>query len=123
MTEMRTNRLVRRSLVYYWRANVAVIAGVATAVAVLAGALLVGDSVRGSLRDLVEQRLGRADLAVERAKATGRNADPAVRQEIAKLLILSKTAEWTARRARAAPRRPHAGRDERRRGAARRIAR
>ena len=29
------------------------VAGVATAVAVLAGALLVGDSVRGSLRDLV----------------------------------------------------------------------
>jgi ABC-type antimicrobial peptide transport system permease subunit len=40
------------------------VAGVATAVAVLAGALLVGDSVRGSLRDLVEARLGRADLVV-----------------------------------------------------------
>ncbi len=61
---MRTSRLVGRSLIYYWRTNVAVIAGVATAVAVLAGALLVGDSVRGSLRDLVEQRLGRADLAI-----------------------------------------------------------
>lgn len=40
------------------------IAGVATAVAVLAGALLVGDSVRGSLRDLVLQRLGHADRVV-----------------------------------------------------------
>ena len=38
--------------------------GVATAVAVLAGALLVGDSVRGSLRDLVLQRLGRTDRIV-----------------------------------------------------------
>ena len=38
--------------------------GVATAVAVLAGALLVGDSVRGSLRDLVLQRLGRVDRIV-----------------------------------------------------------
>ena len=38
--------------------------GVATAVAVLAGALLVGDSVRGSLRDLVLQRLGRTDQVV-----------------------------------------------------------
>ncbi|MCZ6458767.1 MAG: acyl-CoA dehydrogenase family protein, partial [Gammaproteobacteria bacterium] len=28
--------------------------------------------------------------------------DPAIRQEIAKLLIMSQTAEWTARRARAA---------------------
>ncbi len=48
------------------------------------------------------QRAGRVDLIVERAKATGRNTDPEVRQEIAKLLTLSKTAEWTARRARAA---------------------
>jgi len=48
------------------------------------------------------QRAGRVDLVVERAKATGKNADPVVRQEIAKLLILSRTAEWTARRARAA---------------------
>lgn len=48
------------------------------------------------------QRAGRVDLVLERAKATGRINDPAVRQEIAKLLILSKTAEWTARRARTA---------------------
>ncbi len=48
------------------------------------------------------QRAGRADLVIERAKATGRNTDPTVRQEIAKLLIMSKSAEWTARRARAA---------------------
>lgn len=48
------------------------------------------------------QRAGRVDLVVERAKATGKNTDPAVRQEIAKLLIMAKSAEWTARRARAA---------------------
>ena len=61
---MRASSLVLRGLSYYWRTNVAVVLGVATAVAVLAGALLVGDSVRGSLRDLVLQRLGRADQAV-----------------------------------------------------------
>jgi len=61
---MKLSTLVRRGLVHYWRTNVAVVLGVATAVAVLAGALLVGDSVRGSLRDLVLQRLGRADRAV-----------------------------------------------------------
>jgi len=61
---MNPGTLVRRGLQHYWRTNVAVVLGVATAVAVLAGALLVGDSVRGSLRDLVVQRLGRADLAV-----------------------------------------------------------
>ncbi len=48
------------------------------------------------------QRAGRVDLVLERAKATGKIADPVVRQEIAKLLILARSAEWTARRARAA---------------------
>jgi alkylation response protein AidB-like acyl-CoA dehydrogenase len=48
------------------------------------------------------QRAGRVDLVMKRAKETGKIADPVVRQEIAKLLIMSKSAEWTARRARAA---------------------
>jgi ABC-type lipoprotein release transport system permease subunit len=61
---MHVSRLVYRGLTHYWRTNIAVVLGVATAVAVLAGALLVGDSVRGSLRDLVVQRLGRADQLV-----------------------------------------------------------
>src|SRR5436309_2730731 len=61
---MNERRLIRRSLEYYWRTNAAVVLGVATAVAVLGGALLVGDSVRGSLRDLVVQRLGRTDQIV-----------------------------------------------------------
>jgi alkylation response protein AidB-like acyl-CoA dehydrogenase len=37
-----------------------------------------------------------------RARETGTLADPVVRQEIARLLVLAKSAEWTARRARAA---------------------
>lgn len=61
---MRTHTLVSRSLIYYWRSNLAVVLGVATAVAVLAGALLVGDSVRGSLRDLFVQRLGKTDQVI-----------------------------------------------------------
>src|SRR5207247_1679685 len=61
---MRMRSLVVRGLFYYWRTNAAVVLGVATAVAVLAGALLVGDSVRGSLRDLVLQRLGTTDRVV-----------------------------------------------------------
>jgi alkylation response protein AidB-like acyl-CoA dehydrogenase len=48
------------------------------------------------------QRAGRVDLIIDRAKETGANTDPHVRQEIAKLMILAKSAEWTARRARAA---------------------
>jgi ABC-type lipoprotein release transport system permease subunit len=60
--------LLRRSLQHYWRTNLAVVLGVATAVAVLTGALLVGDSVRASLRALVAQRLGRADVALRSSR-------------------------------------------------------
>ena len=61
---MQLSQLVKRSLRYYWRTNLAVVFGVAVAVAVLAGALLVGDSVRASLRDLVVQRLGQTTSVV-----------------------------------------------------------
>lgn len=61
---MRTTTLALRSLVHYRAAHVAVVAGVATAVAVLAGALLVGESLRGSLREQVTRRLGRVDHVV-----------------------------------------------------------
>ncbi|MFP6807746.1 MAG: acyl-CoA dehydrogenase family protein [Pseudomonadales bacterium] len=48
------------------------------------------------------QRAGRVDLAMPRAKETGRITDPTVRQEVARLLTMSKSAEWMALRARAA---------------------
>lgn len=55
---------MRRSLIYFWRMNLAVLLGVAVATAVLTGALLVGDSVRGSLRELSLDRLGKIDHAL-----------------------------------------------------------
>ncbi|MAM83156.1 MAG: hypothetical protein CL472_00550 [Acidobacteria bacterium] len=61
---MTLGRFVRRSLAYYWQVNLTVIAGVAVAVAVLAGALLVGGSVRGSLRALALGRLGQTDTVI-----------------------------------------------------------
>jgi len=61
---MEKSGLLTRSLVYYWRTHLAVVWGVATAVAVLAGALLVGESVRASLRDLFLGRLGNTDYVV-----------------------------------------------------------
>src|SRR5919106_2258611 len=61
---MKASTLRGRSLRHYWRTNLAVIGGVAIGVAVLAGALMVGVSVRASLRDLVLQRLGKTDHAV-----------------------------------------------------------
>ena len=56
--------LARRSLAFHRRSNLAVVAGVATAVAVLAGALLVGESVRASLRRLALERLGKVESVV-----------------------------------------------------------
>jgi alkylation response protein AidB-like acyl-CoA dehydrogenase len=48
------------------------------------------------------QRAGRVDLIMQRATETGGIGDPTLRQCIAKVLIMSKAAEWTARRARTA---------------------
>jgi putative ABC transport system permease protein len=60
--------LIQRNVLHYWRTNLAVVAGVAVAVAVLAGALLVGASVRSSLRALALERLGAVDRVVTSAR-------------------------------------------------------
>jgi putative ABC transport system permease protein len=61
---MTRSDLVRAGLSYYRKTHVAVVCGVATAVAVLAGSLLVGSSVRDSLAGLVTARLGATDLVI-----------------------------------------------------------
>src|SRR5580765_4909587 len=61
---MRNTTLLRRNLGYYWRTNLAVVTGVAIAVSVLAGAALVGESVRTSLRDLFLSRLGATNSVI-----------------------------------------------------------
>lgn len=61
---MDTRAFLVKSLRHYWRTNLAVILGVATASAVLAGALLVGASVRGSLRRLALERIGNTDTVI-----------------------------------------------------------
>ncbi len=57
-------RLIWRSLVHFRRHNLAVLAGVAVTTAVLTGALVVGDSVSLSLRDLALARLGPVDAVL-----------------------------------------------------------
>ena len=54
-------KFIWRSLKHHWRINLAVGLGVMAATAVLTGALLVGDSVRGSLLGLTLDRLGKID--------------------------------------------------------------
>ena len=85
--------LLTRSLRHYWRTNLAVVLGVATSVTVLGGALLVGDSVRGSLRDLVLQRLGRTDFVISSpqfftADLAGISAEPEFTSDFAGLAPL-----------------------------------
>src|SRR5262249_22718218 len=62
--DMTLTRLLLRNLLYHWRGNLAVLLGVVVGTAVLTGALLVGDSLRGSLRDLTLRRLGWVDQAL-----------------------------------------------------------
>ena len=62
--DMTPFRLLLRNLLYHWRGNLAVFLGVAVGAAVLTGALLVGDSLRGSLHDLTLERLGWVDAAL-----------------------------------------------------------
>src|SRR5262245_12939517 len=57
-------RLALRNLLFHWRTNLAVALGVMAATAVLTGALVVGDSMRGSLRHVILDRLGRVDEAL-----------------------------------------------------------
>jgi len=61
---MTAGRLILRSLWHYRRTHLGVAAGAAVATAVLMGALLVGDSVRGSLKAAAEARLGDTQLAI-----------------------------------------------------------
>lgn len=56
--------LARRSVRFYWPVAVSVALGVAIATAVITGALVVGDSMRASLRGLTIDRLGRIDQVI-----------------------------------------------------------
>ena len=54
-------KLALASLKHFWRTNLALLIGIAVGTAVLTGALIVGDSVRGSLKALTIERLGLID--------------------------------------------------------------
>ncbi len=103
-------KLVLRSVLHHWRVNLAVTAGVMAAAAVLTGALLVGDSVRGSLRDLALDRLGRIDEVLvapnffRPALADELAADPRCREHFAAVLpaIITQASLWHAQQHRLA---------------------
>lgn len=83
---MSLQSLLLRTLAYYWRTNLAVLLGVVVGTAVLGGALIVGDSVRGSLRQMTLVRLGRIDHVLQ----SPRFFREALADELAKLPEVQK---------------------------------
>ncbi len=71
-------RLLWRTVRFFWRSDLAVAAGVAVAAAVITGALLLGDSLRGSLRRMSLDRLGPVDAVLR----TDRFFRQALREEL-----------------------------------------
>jgi len=57
-------KLAKRSLGFYWRTNLGVLLAVMVSAVVLTGALVIGDSVRYSLKMMVKARLGATHLAL-----------------------------------------------------------
>lgn len=101
---------MRRSLIYFWQIHLAVLLGTVVATAVLTGALLVGDSVRGSLRDLTLDRLGQIDHVMISERffreilATELGASPTTGEEydrVVPAMLLSGTAVNAATKTRA----------------------
>lgn len=79
--------LVLRGARYYWRTHLGVVLGAALAAMVLTGSLLVGDSVKATLRRQAELRIGRASVALlggdrffrsQLADSLGNDAAPAL---------------------------------------------
>ena len=64
MANLNRSQLVIQSLFHYWRTNLAVLFGVVAGTAVISGALIVGDSVRASLRQMTLDRLGKIDFVL-----------------------------------------------------------
>ena len=81
---MTTFRLILRNLFYFRAASLAVVAGMIVATAALAGSLMVGDSVRGSLRDLAVRRLGPIDYALVSTRFFDDSAKNALVDRVAK---------------------------------------
>ena len=90
-------RFLLRNLLYHWRGNVPVMLGVLVGGTVLTGALLVGDSLRGSLRERTLRRLGWVDQAMVvprffRAAALADEIQMAAGGRVSPTLLLQGTA-------------------------------
>ncbi len=103
---MTIGTLIRRSLLFYWRTHLGVLAGVMLASAILTGALVVGDSVRFTLGRLALARLRHVTQALTlpehffRAKLADDLA-AAIKSPVAPVLLVRGSAAVPDGRARA----------------------
>jgi len=89
-------RYIFASLYHHRRVQLAVAAGVVVATAVITGALVVGDSVRGSLRVLTLERLGRIEVMLVAAHPFRTTlAEEIVGADVAPMVITRGTLKTT----------------------------
>lgn len=105
VSKLNIAQLAFAGLRHHWRMHVAVGLGVAVGTSVLAGALVVGDSVRASLKRLTIERLGRIDLALvshrffrtDLASEVAAHPEfPKVFKEVQPALLLRGSVDWVA---------------------------
>ena len=92
---------MRRSLIHYWRIHLGLLLGAAVASTALSGALLVGDSMRGSLRDLAVERLGNINHALINERFFRADLAGQLPGDAAPAILLSGSARHAASQARA----------------------
>lgn len=79
--------LLTRTLTHYWATGLCVALGLAVAAAVITGSLVIGDSVRGSIRDTALSRLGSIGFAMDSPHYFAADLADRVRQGAAAIVI------------------------------------
>lgn len=102
---MKHQTLLWRSLRFHWRSHLGVVMGAAIGSAALIGALIVGDSVKGSSRERALERLGNTVAALNAGdrllqEATLRQLEPTPKAVVAPALLLPASAVRTDGQAR-----------------------
>ena len=97
--------LALASLRHFWRTNLALMLGIAIGTAVLTGAFIVGDSIRGSLKSLTLERLGKINEILigeqffreELASEVSQHLGESYSQAVPAILVNQATIEITDR--------------------------
>ncbi len=86
-----------RTAAYHWRSNLPVLLGVAVGAAVLTGALVVGDSLRGSLRDRALRQLNGVESAYVGSRLIRESAADGLPREVVPAMIVRGSVQHRTR--------------------------